>query len=118
MKKIKLEEKIVKGKENIKVLSLPGDRIIFKLIEVKPVNTSKIVHPETGKPFDQPDFDRWPLRGQIVYVGREVKDKLPDAKIGNYVFLESLQAASRIDINGEAYGMSRVSNVILVYEDN
>lgn len=118
MKKIKLEEMIVKGKEDIKVLSLPGDRIIFKGIQVKPVNTSKIVHPETGKPFDKPDFDRWPLRGVIKHIGVGVKEKLPDAKVGSNILIEDINAVSGININGEHYGMTRVSNIILVYEDN
>ncbi len=118
MKKIKFEEKIADGKESISVHAMPGDRVIFQPIRVKPKSVSKVINPETNEPFEKPDWDRWPVRGVVKHVGADIEDKFPALKKGSSIFLEDINAIRGIDINGVHYGLTRLSNVLLVYSEN
>ncbi len=116
-KEVKFEDQIAEGAENISVLSMPGDRIIFEPVRVKPKSTSQIIDPQTNEPYEKPDFDRWPIRGKVKYVGKDIPEKHPGIEQGSMIFLEDINAIRGIDINGKHHGLTRLSNVLLVYED-
>jgi hypothetical protein len=118
MKKIKFEERVVDGVENISVQALPGDRIIFEPIKVTPKSVSEVIDPATNKPFEKPDWDRWPIRGVVRHAGADIEEKFPAIKTGTTIFLEDINAIRGIDINGKHYGLTRLSNVLLVYNEN
>lgn len=104
--------------ENIEVLNLMGDRLLLKVIPVERKKTSNIINPETDKQFeDEAQFDRWQLRAEIVYAGQLLKETHPFLKRGAKVWLESNIAATKILINHEEFVHTRVSNIMLVYQD-
>lgn len=107
---------IEEGPENIEIVVLVKDRIIFRPIKVVPKQTSKILD-QDGNPIESHTWDRWPVRGEVVHVGKEVKELYPEIVPGSLIFIEDPRAGSGIEINGENLAMTRTSNIFLVYND-
>lgn len=115
-KKADFKHEVVKGAEMITITAVLRDRIIFDPIKVVPANTSTILD-QDGKPMETSLWDRWPIRGKVVYAGDEVKDVCESITEGSFVFIEDARACSRIDINGAPLAMTRISNILLVYDE-
>lgn len=104
--------------EKIKVGAVLKDRIIFKHIILKSTKKSSIIDPMTGKPVQKTDdLDRWGIRGEVVHVGPAVLEAEPSLKPGAKFFLEDEKATWGIVINRQPYGVTRLSNVLFVYEE-
>ncbi len=103
--------------ENIEVLTMFKDRIMIDAFFYKPIKKSKILNPHTNEPMETPDaFDRHNKRGKIVFLSNDLKESCPELKEGVYVMFESQNACSPIFINGKAYLLTRLSNIILAYK--
>ncbi len=118
MSKEQFKEIVPKGKENISVHAMPGDRIIVEMLLVKPKSVSEVINPQTNKPYQMGDWDRHPVRGTVRWHGVDIQEKFPAIRKGTTVFLEDMNAIRPIKINGQAYGLTRLSNVLLVYNEN
>jgi co-chaperonin GroES (HSP10) len=102
--------------ENIDITFLGGDRLILDIIDVKPISASDIIDPSTLQPYKEKDsFDRWPYRAKVTFIGINAYEKLPDLKVGDFVFLEDFRAGTPILINKKKYLMTRTSNILLSY---
>lgn len=115
-RKVDFKNVVALRPENIKIIGLMGDRIIFEPIKVVPKEGSKILD-QDGNPIENPTWDRWPIRGEVVYVGSDLYKTHPLITSGSLIFLEDPRAASRIDVNGEMLAMTRLSNILLVYKE-
>ena len=106
--------------ENIKVLKVMSDRIICKVINVKPAKVSPILNPHTGQSVTDKEvsYDRHPMRGVVVHVGEKIQKEHPEIVPGVEVFFESEVAGYLLKINGEEYFQTRLTNILLVYENN
>jgi len=105
-------------KENIDITCLMSDRIICRVIEVKPVKESGLINPANGELFKPEEFyDRYPARGEVVHVGVKIQQEHPAIVPGTKVFFESPSSGYMMHINGEKYFQTRISNIMLAYEE-
>jgi len=104
------------GKENIEIVSMVKDRIIFRPVKVVPKESSSILDQE-GNPIEKQTWDRWPVRGEIIHVSPDITENYPAIAPGALVFIEDPRAGQGIHINGEMLAMTRVSNILLVYSE-
>ena len=104
--------------EDIEVLELYSDRIIIEPYFIAPKKVSTIINPETTKPYESPDWDRYPRRGIVVAVGKEVAEKGYNLQPLDRVFIEDPNALVHLPMNGKNFFRTRISNVILVFKQN
>lgn len=115
-KTVNFNKVVAEGRENIEIVSMVKDRIIFRPVQVVPKDVSQILN-QDGQPIEKPTWDRWPVRGEVIYVTKDITEQFPDIKPGALIFIEDPRAGSGIDINNESLAMTRVSNVLLVYRE-
>jgi co-chaperonin GroES (HSP10) len=105
-------------KENIKITNLMSDRLLCEIIEVEPTKHSGILNPATGAPYKPEEFyDRYPARGKIIEIGLKIKEDFPQIKVGDTVFFESPSSGYIMHVNGNKYFQTRISNIMLTYEE-
>ena len=114
-----MTNKTKKSPENIEIVQVGSDRIIFEHLPVEAVKKSEILDPNTGMPFEDKEhhYDRHPGRGIVVAYGSGIFDKIESLEVGDKIFIEDPRACTPILINGKKYLMTRSSNIILVYKE-
>lgn len=107
------------GVEDITVLGLLKDRVIFRPIQYEAKGDTGLISPHTGKVIRRDErLGRYGLRGIAVYVGDDVLLQVPGFVAGTCFFIEDRNAIRGIKINGRGYGITRLSNIFLLYRDN